>query len=248
MPSCNVPSDDLAWRYSPIMLDRSAPQTIFSILSVALLFGIGGCSDQGDLGRHSPSLLSKTYTSSLVRAKEFLGEDHYELPLTAAEDALRSRTGDIQSVTSGGVISQIVRPLSGDGYSYVAAIIQDLKVDRQRFDGFTQAARKVMQIDDARAERLSGLDAITARRQRALVEKRRGRNDLLIRNGVRAMRLRSDDYQKNLKQLPIEYPDVPLEEIEEAFELLHEDVVRFHGEIDQHAHQRLGKSGRASLK
>ena len=230
------------------MHDRPLASLRFSTLAVFMALGFSGCSDKGDLGRHSPSLLSKTYTGTLARAKEYLGEDHYDLPLTAAEDALRSRVRDIQSFASSGVITQIVRARSGDGFSYIEALTQDLKVDRQRFSEFIEAARKTMQIDDARDVRLQGLDAITARRQLAVVMKRRQRNDLLIRNGVRAMRLRSDDYQKTLRQLPVEYPDIPLEGIEAVYELFHEDVVRFHGEIDQHAHKRLGRSHRAALK
>ncbi len=210
---------------------------------------VTGCSDRGDLGRHSPSLISKTYTSTLAKAYEVLGEpEDYDLPLTAAEDALRLRAQDMASMGTSGVISQIVRPLHGDGFSRVEAITEDLKVERQRFGRFVEAARQVMRIDQARARVLEGLDAIAARRQKSVAVERRGRNDQIIRQSVRTMRERSLDYQELLKALPVEYPDVPLRELQNAYEAFHEDVVRFHAEIDKYAYMKLGRGRQKSYK
>lgn len=214
-----------------------------------MTFGASGCSDRGDLGRHSPSLVSKVYTGTLAKAKDYLGEDvDADLPLTAAEDALRSRSQDMQSIRYSGVISQIVRAPGGDGFSRVAAMTQDLRVDRQRFASFVEAAGKVMQIDNARRTRLKGLDALTARRQSSMVAERREINDKLIRNSVRAMRERSDNYRQNLQLLPVELPNVPLTELQTAHDDFHEDVVRFHAKIDQRAHGQLGRNAKVSLK
>ena len=228
--------------------DRSA--RIFFLPLLALLsIGISGCSNQGDYGRHDPSLLSKTYTSTLSTAQHFLGEERdYDLPLTASEDALRTRADDLRSIPFAGVLAEVVPPSGSDGYSHVAAITENLKVDHQRFGSFVEAARKVMQIDEARANRLEGLDALTARRQLHAATERRGRNDLLIRNGIRTMRERSAKYRQTLLHLPVEQPDVPLGELQAAYEAFHEDVVQFHSEIDQRAHMKLGASSKTLKK
>lgn len=226
---------------------RSACRTIaFFIL---ILLPLGGCSDQGDLGRHSPSLVSQTYTGALNKTKIFLGEDEdYDLPLTAAEDALRTRARDMQSIRYAGIVGQIIPARNGDGFLHVAAIMRDVEVDRQRFKRFGEAARKTMHIDDVRHERLAGLDALTARRQFSVATARRGENNRLIRSGGRAMRKRSRRYRQVLERLPVEYPQVPLASLQAVHEDFHEDVVRFHAEIDQHAHMQLGRPARASLK
>ncbi len=230
------------------MQDR--PASIFSyILLEAMAFGIAGCTDQGDYGRHDPSLFSKTYTSSIASARHYLGEEQdYDLPLTASEDALRTRAYDMASIQMIGVAAEIIPARDGDGFARVAAIIEDVKVDHQRFLRFVEAARKVMAIDEARAIRLKGLDALTARRQSFAANERRGRNDLLIRDGVRAMRERSTKYRELLVQLPVERPEVPLGELQSAYDRFHEEVVLFHGEIDQRAHLQLGESRRKSMK
>ncbi len=228
-----------------IVQDRYPLRTTSLFFFLFLPLSLGGCSDQGDLGRHSPSLISTTTTASLNKVRRLLGEEEdYDLPFTAAEDALRSRARDMLAVRYAGLVSQTVPALHGDGFLRVAAIIEDLKVDRQRFAGFVQAARKVMQIDEARYERLAGLDALTARRQASVARKRRARNDELIRNGVRGMRERSLRYRQFMTRLPVEYPDVPLDELQAAFEEFHEDVVRFHAQIDRRAHRLLGTSSR----
>ena len=230
------------------MQDR--PVTIFSYSLLAVIaFGVTGCSDQGDYGRHDPSLFSKTYTSSIASARHYLGEERdYDLPLTASEDALRTRALDMAAIQYIGIAAQIIPSPDGDGFSHVAAIIEDVKVDHQRFSSFVEAARKVMQIDEARADRLHGLDALTARRQSTAATERRGRNNQLMRDGVRTMRERSKTYRELLVQLPVERPDVPLGELQTAYEAFHEDVVQFHGEIDQRAHMKLGQSARSSTK
>jgi len=216
---------------------------------VLALSGLAACSDRGDLGRSSPSLISKTYTGGLNQARQWLGEEEdYDLPLTAAEDALRKRADDMEAIRYIGVASRVVKTYTGDGYSHVSALTQDLHVDRQRFADFIAAARTVMQIDEARNRRLQGLDALTARRQLSVSLRRRGLNDRLIRNGVRAMRFRARAYKKLLQQLPVEWPQVPLNELQDAYEEFHEDVVRFHGEIDQRAHNRLGQKLSSSYK
>lgn len=214
-----------------------------------MAFSVAGCSDQGDYGRHDPSLFSKTYTSSMGSVRHYLGEEQdYDLPLTASEDALRTRALDMASIQYVGVAAQIIPAHNGDGFSHVAAIIEDVKVDHQRFSRFAEAAKKVMAIDEARAARLKGLDALTARRQSSAADERRGRNNLLIRDGVRAMRERSTDYRELLVQLPVERPQVPLGELQSAYDAFHEEVVLFHGEIDQRAHMRLGQNGKPSVK
>ncbi len=230
------------------MQDR--PASIFSYTLLAVMaFGIAGCTDQGDYGRHDPSLFSKTYTSSIASVRHYLGEEQdYDLPLTASEDALRTRAYDMASIQMIGVVAEIIPARGGDGFARVAAIIEDVKVDHQRFLHFVEAARKVMAIDEARAIRLKGLDALTARRQSFAANERRGRNDLLIREGVRAMRERSTKYRELLVQLPVERPEVPLGELQSAYEGFHEEVVLFHGEIDQRAHMRLGESRKKSMK
>ncbi len=230
------------------MQDR--PATIFSYcLLAAMAFGIAGCSDQGDYGRPDPSLFSKTYTSSIASVRHYLGEERdYDLPLTASEDALRIRALDMASIRNIGIVTQFRPAPSGDGFARVAALIADVKVDHQRFSHFVEAAKKVMAIDEARADRLRGLDALTARRQSLAANERRGRNDLLIREGVRSMRERSAEYREQLMHLPVEWPEVPLGELQSAYERFHEEVVLFHGEIDQRAHLRLGDSARQSRK
>ena len=229
--------------------DRSDARYGIPLALTLVMIIAGGCSDRGDLGRHSPSLVSKTYSSSLAKAKALLRQDEdYDLPLSAAEDALRSRAQDLQSIRYGGVVSQIIRPKSGDGYARVSAITQDLKVERQRFSLFVVAARKVMQIDEARKSRLTGLDALTARQQSAIAKRRRAANDRLIRNGVRSMRERSDEYRLVVRRLPVERPQIPTEELQVAYEELREDVVQFHAEIDHHAHVRLGAKSAGSYK
>ncbi len=227
---------------------QDKPATIFSyLLLTSIAFGFSGCSDRGDYGRPDPSLLSKTYTSSIASARHYLGEEQeYDLPLTASEDALRSRALDMASIQYAGVAALVILPRTGDGFSYVAAITQDVKVDHQRFSSFVEAARKVMLIDEARADRLMGLDALTARRQDFAATQRRGRNNLLIREGVRAMRERSAQYRTLLVQLPVERPEVPLLELQTAYDRFHEEVVLFHGEIDQRAHMKLGQTGKIS--
>jgi hypothetical protein len=223
--------------------NRPATRYIFSLLSFLIASATGGCSDRGDLGRHSPSLVTKTYTGAFSKAREFLRvDDDYDLPLTAAEDALRSRAEDLQAISYAGVLAEIVRPPGSDGFSRVEAIVQDVRVDRKRFAGFVEAARQVMLIDDRRHTLLKGLDALTARRQYGIAVKRRGQNNQLIRDGVRTMRERSKNYAETLKYLPVEWPDVPLARLQDAYEDFHEDVVRFHAEIDQKAHMKLGKS------
>jgi len=222
----------------------------FSVVSAVLVLTIlAGCSDRGDLGRSSPSLISKAYTGGYNKARQWLGEEEdYDLPLTGAEDALRMRAHDMEAIRYIGVASRVVKTYTGDGYAHVAALTQDVQVDRQRFAGFVKAARKVMLIDEARSRRLQGLDALTTRRQLSVSLRRRALNDRLIRDGVRAMRFRTRAYKKLLRQLPVERPEIPLYELREAYEDFQEDVVRFHGEIDQRAHNRLGGSARASFK
>ena len=229
---------------------QDRPASIFSYcLLVVIAFGVAACSDQGDYGRHDPSLFSKTYTSSLAAAHHYLGEEQdYDLPLTASEDALRTRALDMASIPFAGVAAQNPVPMGGDGFAHVAAIVHDVKVDHQRFSSFIEAARKVMQIDEARADRLKGLDALTAKRQLFAATQRRGRNELLIREGVRTIRERSNTYRELLVQLPVERPDIPLGELQTAYEAFHEDVVQFHGEIDQRVHMRLGASGKTFKK
>ncbi len=223
---------------------------ICSVVCAGLvLSGLAGCSDRGDLGRSSPSLISQTYTGGYNKARQWLGEEEdYDLPLTAAEDALRMRARDMEAIRYVGVASHVAKSYTGDGYAQVAALTQELKVDRQRFADFVEAARKVMQIDAARSRRLQGLDALTTRRQLSVSLRRRGLNDRLIRNGVRAMRFRTKAYKKLLRQLPVERPEVPLTELRQAYEDFQEDVVRFHGEIDQRAHNRLGRTASTSFK
>ncbi|MCF6198083.1 MAG: hypothetical protein L3J67_01580 [Hyphomicrobiaceae bacterium] len=207
---------------------------------MCVLSGLAACSDRGDLGRSSPSLISKTYMGGLNKARQWLGEEEdYDLPLTAAEDALRKRARDMETIRYVSVATRVAKTYTGDGYSHVSTLTQELHVDRQRFIDFIAAARKVMQIDEARNRRLKGLDALTARRQMSISLKRRGLNDRLIRNGVRTMRARARAYKKLLRQLPVEWPQVPLAELQDVYEDFHEDVVRFHGEIDQRAHNRL---------
>ena len=230
------------------MRDEGGFHKQLSFLFVVTTLALAACSDRGDLGRHSPSLISRTWTGSLDRARLFLGrEEDYDLPLTAAEDALRIRARDMQAISYSGLISQVIPARSGDGFYRVQALIEDLKVERQRFDRFCVAARKVMKIDDARRERLAGLDALTARRQQAVARERRGENDRLIRNAIRLMRRRSGKYRQLLARLPVELPQVPLAELQGAHEAFHEEIVRCHAMIDQHAHRWLGRS-RLSLK
>ncbi len=219
------------------------------VLLVIVLTALGGCSDRGDFDRHSPSLVSRTYAKALGSIRQFAGErEDYDLPFTAAEDAMRNRVADLLSIRRSGVISQSIRARNGDGYMHIAAITEDIRVERQRFADFVEAARKTMQIDDARAARLAGLDALTARRQASLARERRRQNDRLIRDGVRSMRARSRQYDRIIRRLPVEWPEVPLQEIRNAHEELHEDVVRFHGEIDRHAHMRLGRVAQNAFK
>ncbi|MCP4934283.1 MAG: hypothetical protein GY927_08790 [bacterium] len=229
---------------------QDGPATIFFYaLLVVMALGVAGCSDRGDYGRHDPSLFSKTYTSSIASARRYLGEEQdYDLPLTASEDALRTRALDMVAIRRTGVVAQIIPARSGDGFAHVAATIEDVKVDHHRFSRFMEAAKKVMAIDEARAGRLKGLDALMSQRQAFAVVERRGRNNLLIRDGVRLMRERSTQYRELLVQLPVERPEVPLGELQSAYDGFHEEVVLFHSEIDQRAHMRLGQNGKQSAK
>ena len=225
------------------------PIRIFIALLGLCLPVLTGCANQGDLGRSSPSLLAKTYVSGLNRARHLLGEEEdYDLPLTAAEDALRVRHDDLLALRLAGVVGRVIRAHRGDGFAHVEALIEDLRVDHQQFLAFVTAARKVMRIDEARHRRLADLDALGARRQLLRVRQRRATNDGLIREGVRAMRLRSQAYERLLRDLPLEWPNVPLDELRDAYEKFHEDVVLFHGEIDRRAYEKLGQSDHISYK
>ena len=189
--------------------------------------------------------VAKTYDV----AREFVGEEKdYDLPLTASEDALRNRVANLGTIGLVSLLSETAPALGRDGFSRVGSMTDDIKVDHQRFTSFVEAANNVMRIDEARESRLRGVDALTARRQAKLVAERRERNNRLIRNGVRSARERSEQYREILMGLPVEYPDVPLEELQIAYEAFHEDVVRFHAKIDQLAHMKLGASDKSSLK
>lgn len=229
------------------MQDKPALRYIASLFLLLTPLILGGCAE-GDLGRHSPSYVSKTVFGALNKARQFVDAEDYDLPLTAAEDALRRRAKDLYSIRHVGIISQAIPARSGDGYSVVASIITDLKVERQRFARFVMAARKVMRIDDLRRERLAGLDALMARRQSVVATERRARNNWLIREGVRTMRERVEEYREVIMRLPVEYPHVRLRELRAVHEDFQEDVFQFHSEIDERAHMQLGRGARSSYK
>lgn len=219
------------------------------ILILALLPALAACAAEGDLGRHDPSLVTTTYATVAGEVRErlhFIQDE--ELPLTAAEDALRDRAADLVAISRVGMPAERVRPRRGDGIARIEAFRDDIEVDTQRFRRFMRAADKVMQIDDARERRLRGLDALAATRQREAVKRRRWRNAELIRNGVRLMRERAEGIKYELKRLSVARPDVPLDEVEEAYEVFNEDVVRFHARIDQSDYLRLGEGGKGRYK
>jgi hypothetical protein len=208
---------------------------------------LGACSDMGDLGRRSPSLLSRTYDDAAAAAQRMAGlEESYDLPLTAAEDALRTRHEDLRALARASLVSRMLRKVRGggeDGFGHIEALTGDIEVERERFGMFVKAARRVMLIDAARLHRLEGLSAIKAARQRRAVRARARENSGLIRHGVRLMRRHVGLYRRHLAALPIEWPDVPLAGIESAFDKLNNDVIGFHAELDEKAYQRLAHGG-----
>ena len=116
----------IGWRI-PGGLSRRAGQTSYHfflyIMLAFMAFGVAGCSDQGDYGRHDPSLVFKNlYQFHRISARQYLGEEQdYDLPLTASEDALRTRAHDMASIRYVGVVAQIIPARNGDGFAHVAA-------------------------------------------------------------------------------------------------------------------------------
>jgi hypothetical protein len=174
-------------------------------------------------------------------------EESRELPLAAAEDALRSRAADLKTLSRNSLISRFVKTPSGDGLAHIEALTNDLGVERERFSMFVKAARRVMLIDAAREKRLAGLSSIDAARQRRGVRARMAENESIIRGGVRLMRRRVGLYRRHLAELPLAWPDAPLGELEKAFDELNNEVIGFHAEIDLNAYERLA-GGEVSYK
>lgn len=216
------------------------------VLPALALPVLGGCSAKGDLGREAPpSLVLRGYGQAESGVRRLIGRDEIPvLALTAAEDALRAGATDLAAPRFAGALFESPR---GDGFAEVEALIFDLRVERDRFMEFVRAARKVIEIDEARERRLQGLEAFEQRRQYANVRERQLENVELIRNGLRDMRRQLKHQSSRMKRLSVSYPDVPLAEAEAAYTLCKEDVVSFHAEIDHRAYLQLGAGG-ASYK
>lgn len=202
------------------------------LLCLALvLLPLAGCTQRGDLGRERRSIFVEDVRANVERVHRLIAVDvPPELPLTAAEDALRQGIGELYDLDRQ---AGLYHGRHGDGYGFVEEAIVDLRADRQQFGRFAVAALKTLEIDDARDRRLKGVEALEARRKYRLVTQRRRENTELVHTGLRMMRALLADERSRLQQLSIDFPDVPLDEAERVYEACKDDVIAFHASIDQ---------------
>jgi hypothetical protein len=214
-------------------------------LAVALL-PLAGCVERGDLGRERRTVFLQDAVTNFDHVREFLAVDvPPELPTSAAEDALRQGVYDLSVLDRK---AALYHGRHGDGYGFVEELIVDLRADRQEFQRFMVAAQRTLEIDDARTQRLKGVEALEARRKYALVKERRRENDELVHTGLRLMRALLADEHSRLQQLSIDFPDVPLVEAEHIYDDCMDGIITFHAAVDQRDFRGLRGADATSYK